>query len=173
MTTAALALALLRLGYPGTTAANLAGAHILAATVARAAAAHGLDPVLLAAVAAHESTFHRLQVGKRGERGRWQILPATARQLGYTGSDEALANDPLNAGFASAWLAHVRDVCRRHGHTDPATWLSKYRGDRCRPTRYSKAILAAASAAKYPVATEAWKAMGLVAETTTTTRKDR
>lgn len=148
MTVLALAAALLNLGHPRATAADMARARILAASIQLAARHHGVDAVLLASIAAHESNFDRARVGKLGERGRFQILPATARHLGYLGSDEALAQDPINAGFAAEWLAHVKAVCARHGHTSEAAYLSKYRGDRCRPSAYSRAIVAAAESAR-------------------------
>ena len=155
MTTATLALALVTLGHPDRTSADRASAHILASTVLRAATAHDVPPILLAAIAAHETNFHREHVGAAGERGRWQMLPATARLLGYRGSDTALAQDPLNAGYAAAWLAHVRAVCARHGHTSEAAFVNAYRGASCRrkpggawPTRYARQILDLAAMAR-------------------------
>lgn len=157
MTTAALTLALLNMGHPGAATADFARARILAVTISAAARAHGIDPVILAAVAAHETAFHRDRVGKRGERGRWQVMPATAHLAGYSVSPEALANDPINADVAAWWLAHVRGVCSRHGHRTnlDAAALNAYRGAGCRtpngrPSRYARQILDLAGMARAP-----------------------
>lgn len=48
---------------------------------------------------------------------------ATARELGFLGNDTALANDPINAGYAAEWLAHVKAACARHGHTSEAAYV--------------------------------------------------
>jgi soluble lytic murein transglycosylase-like protein len=148
MTILALAAALAWMGHPHATPADLARARLLASSIQLAACRHRVDAVLLASIAAHESNFDRSRVGKLGERGRWQLMPATARHLGFIGNDAALAQDPINADLAAAWLAHVRAACATHGHTAEVAYVSKYRGDRCRSSAYSRAIVAAAEAAR-------------------------
>jgi soluble lytic murein transglycosylase-like protein len=54
----------------------------LASTVADAARTHGVDPRLVAAVAARESAWNSGAVSRTGACGIMQLMPATARYLG-------------------------------------------------------------------------------------------
>ena len=144
MTAATLAIALLRLQgvaiEPGPAEVR---ARILAATILGAATKHGVSAIELATIQHHESNGNPYVIGRHGEVSRWQLLPATARLAGYeVHSLRALMQDPIAADIAAWYLAHVRDVCAKRGIKDPASYLSKYRGDRCRSSAYSKAILA-------------------------------
>src|SRR6185369_7875545 len=143
------------MGHPHASPADQARARILAATIQLAACRHGVDPILLAAVAVNESNLDPNRIGDLGERGRWQMLPATARELGFIGSDEALARDPINANLAAAWLAHVKAVCAKHGHRSEAAYVNAYRGAGCRritgrswPTAYARRIIGLAGMAR-------------------------
>lgn len=58
-------------------------------------------PVRLAlAIAAHESGISCSVVGSSGERGPMQVLPATARHLGYPGIAKASCARQIDAGMA-------------------------------------------------------------------------
>ena len=54
----------------------------LASAVADAARTHGVDPRLVAAVAARESAWNSAAVSRTGACGIMQLMPATARYLG-------------------------------------------------------------------------------------------
>ena len=54
----------------------------LASTIADAARAHGVDPRLVAAVAARESAWNTNAISRTGACGVMQLMPATARFLG-------------------------------------------------------------------------------------------
>jgi soluble lytic murein transglycosylase-like protein len=56
----------------------------VASLIADAARTHGVDPRLVAAVAARESAFDVHSVSNRGACGLMQLMPETARFLGVT-----------------------------------------------------------------------------------------
>ena len=94
--------------------------------IIREARRTGLDPALIDAVMAIESNYQVNTMGAAGEIGLMQVLPSTAKLLGFRGDDselvEAATNIRLGATYlAGAWnLAHG-DLCRslmkyRAGH---------------------------------------------------------
>jgi len=79
----------------------LAGPY--AESIRRAARAHGLDPALLAAVAAVESGFDPHAVSHKGAQGLLQLMPATARRFGVQDSFDPEQNVEGGAKYLG-WL---------------------------------------------------------------------
>ena len=76
----------------------------------RAGSKHGVDPALLAAVAAQESGFDSGAVSSAGAQGLMQFMPATARGLGV---------DPMNPSSAVDGAArYLADLTRQFGSTE-------------------------------------------------------
>ena len=76
----------------------------------------GLPPDVADAVAQVESGYHVNAVGAAGEVGLMQVMPATARMLGFLGSDADLAKPEVNAYYgvtylAQAWRLAGGDIC--------------------------------------------------------------
>ncbi len=61
-----------------------------------AAIKYGLDPVTLMAVLYKETRFDTLRVGSRGERGIGQILPQTAKEMGYNWAQLSAGDKTIN-----------------------------------------------------------------------------
>jgi soluble lytic murein transglycosylase-like protein len=77
----------------------------------------GPDPALVNAVVRVESDYRADTVGAAGEIGLMQVLPATARLLGFVGSDRELAEPATNIRLgvtylAKAWRLAQGDLCR-------------------------------------------------------------
>lgn len=86
------------------------------AIIAREAALAGLPRELVQAVMAVESRFDPTAVGADGEIGLMQIMPGTARMLGFSGSLAELADAEINIAYGTAYLAGAwrlanRDIC--------------------------------------------------------------
>lgn len=64
----------------------------LSALIADASKQHGVDPRLVAAIAARESAFNPLAVSPAGAGGVMQLMPATARFIGVTNVFDAREN---------------------------------------------------------------------------------
>jgi soluble lytic murein transglycosylase-like protein len=84
--------------------------------IEREAAAHGVPPALLDAVMAVESGYNPAVVGADGEIGLMQVMPATARMMGFVGSDATLADPAVNIHYgaeylAGAWRLAGEDLC--------------------------------------------------------------
>lgn len=116
----------------------------------------GLPPQIADAVAEVESGYNSSAVGSAGEVGLMQVLPSTARMLGFAGTDAelALAENSIRYGvtyLARAWQLASRDICTtvmkyRAGHGE--TRFSVRSVDYCRRVR---AVLASQG---YPVTGE-------------------
>jgi soluble lytic murein transglycosylase-like protein len=83
---------------------------------AREAAQQGLQAEIAEAVMAVESGFNPGAIGAAGEIGLMQILPSTARMLGFVGSNVDLAVPETNVHFgviylAQAWRLAGGDLC--------------------------------------------------------------
>jgi hypothetical protein len=86
----------------------------------------GLDPALIDAVIKVESDYRPDAIGAAGEIGLMQVLPTTARLLGFDGTDQELAEPATNIRLgvtylAKAWNLAQGDLCRalmkyRAGH---------------------------------------------------------
>jgi hypothetical protein len=86
----------------------------------------GLDPALVDAVIKVESDYRPDTIGAAGEIGLMQVLPSTARLLGFDGTDQELAEPAANIRLgatylAKAWNRAQGDLCRalmkyRAGH---------------------------------------------------------
>ncbi|WP_444772112.1 lytic transglycosylase domain-containing protein [Rhodopseudomonas sp. NSM] len=93
-----------------------AGRDVYRPIVEREAASFRLPPALLDAVMAVESSYNPGVVGMDGEIGLMQLMPATARMMGFTGSNADLANPDINIHYgarylAGAWRLAKEDVC--------------------------------------------------------------
>jgi soluble lytic murein transglycosylase-like protein len=80
------------------------------------AARAGLPPEIADAVTEVESGYHAGTIGAAGEIGLMQVMPATARMLGFTGSDSELAAPNVNIHYgvtylAKAWRLAGGDIC--------------------------------------------------------------
>jgi soluble lytic murein transglycosylase-like protein len=67
----------------------------------------GLDPALVNAVVRVESDYRADTVGAAGEIGLMQVLPATARLLGFMGSDRELAESVTNIRLGVTYLTRA------------------------------------------------------------------
>ena len=84
--------------------------------IAREAASVGIPRELVQAIMAVESGFNPGAVGADGEIGLMQIMPGTARMLGFSGSLAELADAEINIAYGTAYLAGAwrlanRDIC--------------------------------------------------------------
>ncbi len=89
----------------------------LAAAVMAEARRQGVPPALADAVATIETGYNPWATGSSGEIGLMQILPATARSLGFRGVPADLFDATTNIHFAVAylarsWAASGGNVCR-------------------------------------------------------------
>ncbi len=101
----------------GVPAVESIGREAYAQMVMEEAARQGVPPALADAVAVVESGYNVMARGTSGEVGLMQILPATAMQLGFSGSTDALFVPWTNIHYGVAYLAHAwslsgGSVCR-------------------------------------------------------------
>lgn len=88
----------------------------IVALIEREAGRVGVPPEVAEAVAHTESRFNPRAVGADGEIGLMQILPSTARMLGFAGTTGDLAVPETNVHYgvtylAQAWRLAGRDLC--------------------------------------------------------------
>ncbi len=113
----------------------------------------GLDPEIADAVMAVESGYNPAAIGGAGEIGLMQVLPSTARMLGFAGTDSDLAVPATNIHYgvtylAGAWRSAGGDLC---------TAVMKYRAGygetrfSYRSVDYCLAVRAKLRARGYPV----------------------
>jgi soluble lytic murein transglycosylase-like protein len=108
-----------------------ANAPVLAATsydallalIEREATAAGVPAEVAEAVMHTESGFNANVVGKDGEIGLMQVLPSTARMMGFSGSLAELAKPETNVRYGVAYLARSW----RLAGGDLCTAVMKYR----------------------------------------------
>ncbi|MFH0298078.1 transglycosylase SLT domain-containing protein [Bradyrhizobium sp. 31Argb] len=86
------------------------------ALIEKEAGRQGLAPAIAEAVMAVESGYNPGAIGGVGEIGLMQILPSTARMLGFTGSNAELAMPENNIRYgvtylAQAWRLAGGDLC--------------------------------------------------------------
>ena len=86
------------------------------ALIEKEAGRQGLAPAIAEAVMAVESGYNPGAIGGVGEIGLMQILPSTARMLGFTGSNAELAVPENNIRYgvtylAQAWRLAGGDLC--------------------------------------------------------------
>jgi soluble lytic murein transglycosylase-like protein len=93
------------------------------ALIEKEAAQSGLAPEIAEAVMAVESGFNPAVIGGAGEIGLMQILPSTARMLGFAGTLADLAVPATNIHYGVTYLA---EAWRRAGG-DLCTAVMKYR----------------------------------------------
>ena len=84
--------------------------------IEKEAAAAGLAPEIAEAVMAVESGYNPAALGGAGEIGLMQILPSTARMLGFSGTNADLAVPATNIHYgvtylAQAWRLAGGDLC--------------------------------------------------------------
>lgn len=84
--------------------------------IEREAARTGLPAEVAEAVMAVESSYNPAAIGGVGEIGLMQVLPSTARMLGFVGSDTDLAVPETNIRYgvmylAKAWRLAGGDLC--------------------------------------------------------------
>lgn len=87
----------------GTPAAWIAAAGEFAEAIAGTAERYGLDPALLAAVAAVESNFDPYAISHKGACGILQLIPETAERFGVDDMFDAEQNLDGGAGYLR-WL---------------------------------------------------------------------
>jgi soluble lytic murein transglycosylase-like protein len=81
-----------------------------------AAKSSGLPPDFADAIMEVESGYHPGSVGAAGEVGLMQVMPSTARMMGFEGSIEELATPEVNIRYgvtylAQAWRLAGGDIC--------------------------------------------------------------
>jgi soluble lytic murein transglycosylase len=109
--------------------------------IAAASARHGVDPYLVAAVVAVESSFRPDAVSSHGATGLMQVLPSTAEELfregdagGSAAPPTALLSPEINLEYGAAYLSQLlrrfedtRTALAAYnaGPATVATWLKR------------------------------------------------
>ena len=102
---------------PPAHAADLAGRAAYLDLIKREAALRGVPPELADAVAMVETGYRTDAIGTSGEIGIMQVMPATARQLGFSGTLADLFAPSTNIALGveylgRAWAVSRGDICR-------------------------------------------------------------
>jgi soluble lytic murein transglycosylase-like protein len=87
-----------------------AAPYLFSGMVSRYAASYGVPTSLAHAVIQVESNYRVDAVGRAGEIGLMQIKPATARMMGYSGSEEGLYNPETNIKFGMKYLGMAQKL---------------------------------------------------------------
>jgi len=117
------------------------------------AARSGLAPEIAEAVMAVESGYNPGAIGGVGEIGLMQILPSTARMLGFVGRNADLAKPETNIHFGVTYLSQAWRLARG----DLCTAVMKYRAGHgetrfsYRSVTYCLAVRSKLAARGYPV----------------------
>ena len=98
-------------------AADLSGRTAYLGLIQREAALRGVPAALADAVAMVETGYRADAIGTSGEIGIMQMMPATARQLGFSGTLDDLFAPPTNIALgveylSRAWQASGGSICR-------------------------------------------------------------
>jgi len=123
------------------------------ALIEKEAARAGLSPEVAEAVMAVESSYNPATIGGVGEIGLMQLLPSTARMLGFTGTLAELAVPETNIHYGVTYLAQAWRLARG----DLCTATMKYRAGHgetrfsYRSVNYCLAVRAKLFARGYPV----------------------
>jgi Transglycosylase SLT domain len=99
------------------------GTSVLCELVGKEAERVGLDPALVDAVIKVESDYRPEAIGTSGEIGLMQVLPSTARLLGFNGTEKELADPATNIRLGVTYLAEAWNLA----HGDLCRSLMKYR----------------------------------------------
>ncbi len=113
----------------------------------------GLPPEIADAVAEVESAYRPQAMGQAGEIGLMQVLPSTARMLGFAGTNPELADPATNIRYgvhylSGAWKLADEDIC---------TTVMKYRAGHGetrfshKSVAYCRRVRAILQAQGYPV----------------------
>jgi soluble lytic murein transglycosylase-like protein len=137
------------------------------AIAAREAEERGLPPAIADAVMKIESAYRPEARGAAGEVGLMQVMPPTARLLGFAGDDAGLADPQTNIRLgvrylAEAWRLAGGDLC---------TALMKYRAGH-NETRFSVLSVRYCVAARTHLASIGYPVAGDVPEPTFGFRRD-
>jgi soluble lytic murein transglycosylase-like protein len=94
----------------GAEVGKIAGAVAYTTLVSQYATSYGVPESLAHAVVSVESNFEPGKRGSAGEIGLMQIKPATARLMGYSGSESGLFDPETNIKYGMKYLAKARDL---------------------------------------------------------------
>jgi hypothetical protein len=100
----------------------------LDAMIARHAAANGLPVELVHRVVKRESGYNPRARNASGATGLMQIMPATARGMGYTGSTSGLLDAETNMTYAVKYLAGAYKAAGGNANRAVAYYQSGYHG---------------------------------------------
>ena len=119
---------------------NFTRFHSYDALIESVARKHGVDPLLVKAVIWRESTFDAKKIGKDGERGLMQVMPAAANDWVKAKKIETFVPadlfDPKTNIEAGTW--YLKQALQRWGaKDDPLTFaLTEYNAGRSRVDRW-------------------------------------
>ena len=114
------------------------------ALVAGHAQANGVPEVLVHRVIVRESRYRPALVGRGGTIGLMQIKLATARSLGYTGTEEGLRDPNTNLTYAVKYLAGAYRAANGDHRRAMAYYAGGYyyAAKRLRHARHDEAVIA-------------------------------
>lgn len=99
---------------------------------------HGVPRSFAVAIARHESRFNCRAIGRAGEHGLFQIKPATARGIGFSGPASALLDCATGANWGILHLKIALNKCGTiHG---AATLHNRGLGASCVASAYSNVV---------------------------------
>jgi soluble lytic murein transglycosylase-like protein len=121
----------------------------------------GLPPAIADAVMRVESNYRPGARGRDGEYGLMQVMPPTARMLGFTGPIEALADPGVNIALGVRYLAEAWKLSRG----DICTTAMKYRAGHGE-TRFSALSVQYCLRVRQHLASIGYPVAGIVPEAT-------
>ncbi len=133
----------------------------------REALARGLPPEMADAVMRTESAYRPDARGAAGEIGLMQVMPPTARMLGFKGTPAELADPEINIGLGVRYLAEAWRLARG----DICTAAMKYRAGH-NETRFSVLSVQYCIKVRSHLASVGYQITGLVPEPTFGFRAD-